>query len=71
MRYHSLEVKQLSDELEILALDEKGVIMALGHKNLPYYGVQFHPESYFSEYGLQLFLIFKTRYKNHKNKKIL
>ncbi|EMG9616566.1 aminodeoxychorismate/anthranilate synthase component II, partial [Campylobacter jejuni] len=42
MRYHSLEVKQLSDELEILALDEKGVIMALGHKNLPYYGVQFH-----------------------------
>lgn len=55
MRYHSLEVKQLSDELEILALDEKGVIMALGHKNLPYYGVQFHPESYFSEYGLQLF----------------
>lgn len=63
MRYHSLEVKQLSDELEILALDEKGVIMALGHKNLPYYGVQFHPESYFSEYGLQLFLIFKTRYK--------
>ncbi|MDN2809483.1 gamma-glutamyl-gamma-aminobutyrate hydrolase family protein, partial [Campylobacter jejuni] len=30
MSYHSLEVKQLSDELEILALDEKGVIMALG-----------------------------------------
>lgn len=50
MRYHSLEVKQLSDELEILALDEKGVIMALKHKKLPYYGIQFHPESYFSEY---------------------
>lgn len=72
MRYHSLEVKQLSDELEILALDEKGVIMALKHKTLPYYGIQFHPESYFSEYGLQLFSNFlKQDIKNHKNKKNL
>ncbi|MFQ6342460.1 anthranilate phosphoribosyltransferase [Campylobacter sp. VTCC 70190] len=55
MRYHSLEVKEPSDELEILALDERGVIMALRHKTLPYFGVQFHPESYFSEYGLQIF----------------
>ncbi|MDX2331032.1 anthranilate phosphoribosyltransferase [Campylobacter hepaticus] len=54
MRYHSLEVKQPSDELEILAFDEKGVIMALKHKKLPYFGVQFHPESHFSEYGLKI-----------------
>lgn len=52
--YHSLEVVDLSEELEALALSENGVLMAMRHKTLPYFGVQFHPESYFSEYGLQI-----------------
>lgn len=54
MRYHSLEVVDLSPELEPLAFSEDGVLMAMGHKTLPYFGVQFHPESYFSEYGLKI-----------------
>lgn len=58
MRYHSLEVKDLSDALEPLAYSDDGVLMAMKHKTLPYYGVQFHPESYFSEYGLKFFLNF-------------
>ena len=58
MRYHSLEVKDLSDALEPLAYSDDGVLMAMKHKTLPYYGVQFHPESYFSEYGLKIFLNF-------------
>ncbi len=58
MRYHSLEVVDLNDDLEPLAYSEDGVLMAMRHKNLPYYGVQFHPESYFSEYGLKIFLNF-------------
>lgn len=55
MRYHSLEVVDLSSELEALAYTKDKVLMAMRHKDLPYFGVQFHPESYFSEYGLKIF----------------
>ena len=55
MRYHSLQVEGLPNELEALAYSDDGVLMAMRHKNLPYFGVQFHPESYFSEYGLKIF----------------
>lgn len=52
MRYHSLYVDELPDCLVPLAFaKDDGVLMALKHKELPIYGVQFHPESYFSEYG--------------------
>ncbi|TQR33122.1 anthranilate phosphoribosyltransferase [Campylobacter sp. MIT 99-7217] len=54
MRYHSLEVVNLPKELEPLAFSEDGVLMAFAHKSLPYFGVQFHPESFFSEYGLKI-----------------
>ncbi|VBB47490.1 Anthranilate synthase component 2 [uncultured Desulfatiglans sp.] len=52
-RYHSLQVVPGSD-LELLAYAEDGVIMGLQHRCLPIWGVQFHPESFFSTYGLQL-----------------
>lgn len=55
MRYHSLEVVDLPRELEALACTKDKVLMAMRHKDLPYFGVQFHPESYFSEYGLKIF----------------
>lgn len=55
MRYHSLQVCELSNELEALAFSEDGVLMAMKHRKFNYYGVQFHPESYFSEYGLKIF----------------
>lgn len=55
MRYHSLEVVDLPRELEALAYTKNKVLMAMRHKDLPYFGVQFHPESYFSEYGLKIF----------------
>jgi anthranilate synthase/aminodeoxychorismate synthase-like glutamine amidotransferase len=48
MRYHSLVAAEedFPDCLEITAREaNKGLIMALQHKNLPVYGVQFHPES--------------------------
>lgn len=52
MRYHSLCVDFLGDELEALAWSEDdGVIMALKHKRFPIYGVQFHPESILSANG--------------------
>ena len=52
-RYHSLIVERssLPLELESTADSEDGVIMALRHKALPLYGVQFHPESIATEHG--------------------
>ncbi len=52
--YNSLYVKKLSKELEPLAYDEKGVLMALRHKNLQIYGIQFHPEAILSEHGKKI-----------------
>jgi para-aminobenzoate synthetase component 2 len=61
MRYHSLiaHTASIPSELNIVAYNEKQIIMAVEHEQLPLYGVQYHPESILSEYGhkqLQLFL---------------
>lgn len=52
-RYHSLAVIEdsLPDVLEPLAWSTDGVLMALRHQRLPYWGVQFHPESIMTEQG--------------------
>jgi anthranilate synthase component 2 len=52
-RYHSLTVDRASlpDCLEITAESADGVVQGLRHKELPVFGVQFHPESIASEYG--------------------
>ena len=55
-RYHSLivEKESLSPDLEITATSEDGLIMGLRHKTLPVEGVQFHPESIFTDAGRDL-----------------
>lgn len=52
-RYHSLivEKKSISNDLEITARTDDNVVMGIKHKKLPFYGVQFHPESIATEYG--------------------
>lgn len=46
-RYHSLSLQPntISDELEISAKTEDGVIMGVRHRTYPIEGIQFHPES--------------------------
>ena len=46
-RYHSLAADRntLPKELQIIAEDEAGEIMAVKHKEYEIYGLQFHPES--------------------------
>jgi anthranilate synthase/aminodeoxychorismate synthase-like glutamine amidotransferase len=55
-RYHSLVVERSSLPrcLEIIAESEDGEIMALRHRELPVYGVQFHPESVLTRDGKQI-----------------
>ncbi|RKF21334.1 aminodeoxychorismate/anthranilate synthase component II [Alginatibacterium sediminis] len=59
-RYHSLIVDETSlpECLEVTARSDTGEIMGLRHRDLPIQGVQFHPESILSEYGLDLLKTF-------------
>ncbi len=49
-RYHSLCVLELPDCLEKTA-EFEGIVMGARHKELPIYGVQFHPESILTPAG--------------------
>lgn len=55
-RYHSLVLSQLPPALVPLAYttDAPGELMALRHRTLPLYGVQFHPEALLTAYGRAL-----------------
>ncbi len=55
-RYHSLVVdrKTIPKDLAITAQTFDGEIMALQHKTLPIYGVQFHPESVLTPDGIKI-----------------
>ena len=55
-RYHSLLVRRetFPDSLVITAETAEGEIMGLRHKDLPLWGVQFHPESILTTHGKEL-----------------
>lgn len=56
IRYHSLAVAldTLPECLEVTAWTADGEIMGLRHREYPVQGIQFHPESFMSEYGKEL-----------------
>jgi len=60
IRYHSLYVAELSDELEKIAWTEDGMCMGVRHKTRPIWGVQFHPESICSDFGHKLIENFRS-----------
>tara|TARA_B100000427_G_scaffold119622_1_gene99687 strand:+ start:158 stop:721 length:564 start_codon:yes stop_codon:yes gene_type:complete len=55
-RYHSLIVdeKTLSKDIDITAKTKDGIIMGIKHKKYNIHGVQFHPESIKTKYGLKI-----------------
>ena len=59
MRYHSLVIdrKTLSNDFEVtgwIKNSEENTIMAIQHNNYPLCGLQFHPESIFTDQGSKL-----------------
>ncbi|AGF48766.1 anthranilate synthase component II [Candidatus Kinetoplastibacterium galatii TCC219] len=56
IRYNSLTIdpSMVPECLEVTATAPDGDIMGVRHKQLPVFGVQFHPESILSEHGYQL-----------------
>ena len=56
-RYHSLVIKRNSipDDLMVTATSQDDrEIMAIRHRDLPIFGVQFHPESIKTTYGMRI-----------------
>lgn len=55
VRYHSLVLEEpLPSCLRVLARDVDGDVAAIAHRELPQWGVQFHPESLLSQGGAAL-----------------
>jgi len=53
-RYHSLELQNIPDVLEVILETHVKEIMGISHRHLPILGIQFHPEAHLTEYGLEL-----------------
>ena len=53
-RHHTFFDDKLSDDLQVIAKTDAGEIMALKHKKLQIYGLQFHPEAVLTQYGLEI-----------------
>ena len=55
-RYHSLIIdkKTISKDIIVTAETQNGIVMAIQHKKYNVHGVQFHPESIKTKYGLKI-----------------
>jgi anthranilate synthase/aminodeoxychorismate synthase-like glutamine amidotransferase len=55
-RYHSLVIDRdtLPPDLVVTARSDLGEIMGIRHRTLPIEGVQFHPESLFTDHGVHM-----------------
>ncbi len=61
VRYHSLAVREpLPVDIQRIAWTPEGVLMGLRHVKRPLWGVQFHPESVCTDYGMTILENFKN-----------
>lgn len=54
VRHHSLAAQRTPDVLVVTARTPLGVVMAVAHRELPHFGVQFHPESVLTDDGARM-----------------
>jgi len=67
VRYHSLAITSPpGPEGSIVAWSDDGVVMGVEHTKRPIWGVQFHPESISTEYGLKIAQNFFDLAARHK-----
>lgn len=54
--YHSWNIDEstIPNDLEVIVRDENGLNMAIRHKQYPIIGLQFHPESIMTDFGLSI-----------------
>ncbi|MBC3786776.1 anthranilate synthase component II [Spirosoma utsteinense] len=69
-RYHSLLLTSLPADLIATAATDSGEVMALRHRTLPLWGVQFHPEAVLTQNGLQLLINWVDSIKRYKVKQL-
>ncbi len=67
--YHSLGFYEVPENYKILARDERNVVMGIVHKELPIFGIQFHPESFLTENGKIIYKNFLNYVKKWKTQK--
>ncbi|GAB3596287.1 Aminodeoxychorismate synthase component 1 [Corynebacterium faecale] len=68
VRYHSMIAGSLPDTLETTAVTDDGLIMALRHRELPQWGVQFHPESIGGQFGHRIIANFLELASRHNHR---
>ena len=54
VRYHSLLLKNMPPSLQIISQTAENEVMIFKHRTHPCYGIQFHPEAYLTEFGIDL-----------------
>lgn len=64
MRYHSLIVSGEPSNLQVVARNQAGIVMAMAHKKHPIFSMQYHPESILTTHGLQMLKNWKSTYLN-------
>jgi anthranilate synthase component 2 len=53
-RYHSLVCDEIPDQLSVISRSMDGEVMALKHKKMNIYGLQYHPEAVLTTNGLEI-----------------
>jgi para-aminobenzoate synthetase len=69
VRYHSLCVEDLPDELEATAWTTDGILMGVAHRSRPQWGLQFHPESISTEHGRAMLARFRDLTIEHSGRR--